>query len=39
MYESRQAFEVTEAQISGLVKLVLYCQSGFTSASIHLLIK
>ena len=32
--ESRQVFEVAEAQITGLVNLVFYLQTGFTSARI-----
>jgi len=36
--ESRQVFELAEAQIPGLVNLVFYLQTGFTSARILLLI-
>ena len=36
--ESRQVFELVEAQIPRLVNLVFYLQTGFTSARILLLI-
>ena len=36
--EQRQASEVAEARTSGPVKLVLYRQTGFSSASICLLV-
>ena len=32
--ESREVFELAEAQITGLVNLVFYLQTGFTSARI-----
>ena len=38
MPESRQTFEVTVAQTSGLVNLALSRQTGFMSARIRLLI-
>ena len=35
---SRQTFEVTEARTNGLVSLVVFRQTGFSSASIRLFI-
>ena len=36
--ESRQVFELAETKIPGVVNLVFYLQTGFTSARILLLI-
>ena len=36
---SRQTFEVTEARTNGLVNLVVFRQTGFSSASIRLFIQ
>ena len=38
LWLKRRLFELAEAQIPGLVNLVFYLQTGFTSARILLLI-